>query len=297
MKNAKRLICALVALALCLPCALADSPATLSFSASNELEELNRLNGQSVTIIGYMATISPISGEFMYLMNLPYQSCPFCVPNTTQLANTMAVYARKGQAFEYTDLAIRVNGTLRVEDYEDEFGYQYNYRIVDAEYETVDLSQVSSEYALWTALAADGVTADIYAMFDYLYFICQWQDYNFNYIDDDGNRQTVPIWPGDVMNLLEDDVYGYKNETDAAYFERLIARVRAVSRDELEDLVDILKRCEQVRARALDELYSENFYYIPETDGYGQNAYDELYLLWADVYQAYTVDWISKWQL
>ena len=275
----------------------ADTPAALSFSASNDIKELQSLDGQRVTIVGYMATMSPISGAFMYLMNLPYQSCPFCVPNTAQLANTMAVYAPSGKKFDFTDQAIRVTGTLRVEDYSDEFGYEYNYRIVDASYTVVDLSSIRSDYALWTALASEGITSEIYGMFDYLYFICQWQDYMFNFVDETGQMQTVPIWPGDVMGLLEDDEYGYRTQTDDDYFQNLIRRVRAISPDALEDLVAILQQCEEVRAYALGELYGENFKYDPETDGYTQDAYDELYLAWQDVWYAFAGDFINRWQM
>ena len=75
----------------------------LSFAESASLETLRALDGKRVTLTGYMATLSPLSGAYIYLMNLPYQSCPFCVPNTQQLANTMAVYAPEGSKFEYTD--------------------------------------------------------------------------------------------------------------------------------------------------------------------------------------------------
>jgi hypothetical protein len=101
----------------------------LSFSQAQSIEELQKLNGKEVMIIGYMSTLSPISGEFMYLMNLPYQSCPFCIPNSTQLANTMAVYAKSSKGFEFTDRAIEVTGILEFGDFTDEFGYIYNYRI------------------------------------------------------------------------------------------------------------------------------------------------------------------------
>ena len=89
---------------------------TLSFSQANSVEDMQKLDGQEVSIIGYMSTLSPITGNFMYLMNLPYQSCPFCVPNTTQLSNTMAVYAKDGDSFEFTDRAIKVVGTLEFGD-------------------------------------------------------------------------------------------------------------------------------------------------------------------------------------
>jgi hypothetical protein len=108
----------------------------LSFSQAQSITEMEKLDGKTVTIIGYMSTLSPVSGKFMYLMNLPYQSCPFCVPNTTQLSNTMAVYAKS--EFKFTDRAIVVTGTLEFGDFTDEFGYQYSYRIKDATYAVLD---------------------------------------------------------------------------------------------------------------------------------------------------------------
>ena len=87
-------LCLAAVLALSLTACGGDSTgsaaaAALSFGDAISFDRMEEMAGQKVTIVGYMATMSPISGEFMYLMNLPYQSCPFCVPNTTQLANTM----------------------------------------------------------------------------------------------------------------------------------------------------------------------------------------------------------------
>ena len=97
------LLCSLTA------CGGDDGPAKLlSFSQAQSISEMEKLDGEKVTILGYMSTLSPVSGEFMYLMNLPYQSCPFCIPNTTTLSNTIAVYAK--DEFEFTDSAIRVTG-------------------------------------------------------------------------------------------------------------------------------------------------------------------------------------------
>ena len=143
------LAAALLLLAGCSGAAPGEEGATaLKFTDAVSLETLTALDGKTVSIVGYMATLSPLSGKFLYLMNMPYQSCPFCAPNTAQLANTMAVYAPEGQTFGYTDQAIRVTGTLRIEDYTDEYGYVYNYRIADASYEIVDLAALSEDYAL-----------------------------------------------------------------------------------------------------------------------------------------------------
>ena len=76
-----------------------NSEATkLSFQAASGYDYLKTLDGTKVSISGYMATSSPVDGSFMFLMNLPYQSCPFCVPNTSQLSNTIEVYSKKGRS-------------------------------------------------------------------------------------------------------------------------------------------------------------------------------------------------------
>ena len=152
-----------------------DNPSQLlSFAEAQSITEMEKLDGKTVTIIGYMSTLSPVSGKFMYLMNLPYQSCPFCIPNTTQLSNTMAVYSKDGDEFEFTDRAIKVTGVLEFGDYTDEFGYEYGYRIKDATYSILDTSDMSEQLRLWQQLASTNVVADVYSMFEYLNFLCYW---------------------------------------------------------------------------------------------------------------------------
>ena len=92
----------------------------LSFKSAAGYDYLKSIDGSTVGISGYMATSSPVDGSFMFLMNLPYQSCPFCVPNTSQLSNTMEVYPKEGDAFAYTSQAINIVGTLVVAEKEDE---------------------------------------------------------------------------------------------------------------------------------------------------------------------------------
>lgn len=270
---------------------------SLSFSDAVSFEKIAKLNGKPVTIIGYMATSSPISGKFMYLMNMPYQSCPFCVPNTTQLSNTMAVYAPEGKKFEYTDQAIRVTGKLIVEDMVDEFGYSYNYRIADASYEVVDLSTISEDYALWQAIATDGIVAELNSMFNYLHFLCQWTEYQGGYTDENGNDVTYNLYPGDVQRYLTDDSgYGYAVEYADSYFPGLISRIRAISPDGLEDLVAIVEAAQAQSVIALDALNNEKYTYDEVADKYILNDSEQLYNQFYEVYYQFS-DWLAKWEL
>lgn len=269
----------------------------LSFSDAISFENIEKLNGQTVSIVGYMATTSPISGKYIYLMNMPYQSCPFCLPNTTQLSNTMAVYAPDGKPFAYTDQAIRVTGVMTVEDMTDEFGYVYNYRIADASYEIVDLSSVSDEYALWQAIAADGVVTELNAMFDYLYFLCQWTEYQSSYLDENGQTVEFFLYPGDVRNYLEDDgIYGYADKYADDYFPGLIARIRSISETGLEDLVSVVEAAQAQAEVALAALDGGAYVYDEAADKYILNDSDALYQQYCDVYLLFS-QWLTRWEL
>ena len=292
------LAAALLLLAGCSGAAPGEEGATaLKFTDAVSLETLTALDGKTVSIVGYMATLSPLSGKFLYLMNMPYQSCPFCAPNTAQLANTMAVYAPEGQTFGYTDQAIRVTGTLRIEDYTDEYGYAYNYRIADASYEIVDLAALSEDYALWQSIASDGVVAEINSMFDYLHFLCQWTEYQSGYTDDDGSEVVYFLYPGDVEMYLQDTgPYGYAQEAGEDYFPGLIERIRAISANDLEDLVTIVESAQQVAATALSELRAGNYTYDSAADKYALQKNEELYNAWYDAYSQFAL-WLAKWEI
>lgn len=275
----------------------AASVTEISFGDTVSFESIEKLNGQKVSIIGYMATISPISGKYMYLMNMPYQSCPFCLPNTTQLSNTMAVYAPDGKTFDYTDQAIRITGTMVIEDMVDEFGYTYNYRIADASYEIVDLSTVSEDYALWQAIATDGIVTELNAMFDYLYFLCQWTEYKGSYIDENGNTVEFFMYPGDVEQyLMDDSAYGYADKYADSYFPGLISRIRAINPDGLEDLVAIVEAAQAQADIALAELNNGAYTYDEATDKFTLNNNDTLYEQFYDVYYQFS-DWLTRWEL
>lgn len=292
----------LLSLTLCLTAcgsekSTSGEPVALSFSDAVSLDRIKKLDGQKVSIVGYMATLSPISGKYMYLMNMPYQSCPFCLPNTNQLSNTMAVYAPNGKTFEFTDQAIRITGTMKIGDMVDEFGYAYNYRIADATYEIVDLSAVSEEYALWQAIATDGLVTELNAMFDYLHFLCRWTEYQGSYVDESGNTVEFFMYPADVTRYLEDTgPYGYADKYADSYFPGLIARIHAISADGLEDLVSIVKAAQAQADVALAALNGKEYTYDSEADKFTLNDNDALYEQFYDVYGQFS-DWMTRWEL
>ena len=201
----------------------------LSFAASAGYDYLKTLDGTRVAINGYMATSSPVDGSFMFLMNLPYQSCPFCEPNTSKLSNTMEIFPKEGEKFSYTAQAIRVEGTLVVaenedEPFTDEYGYEFAFKIVDADYKIIKSEDLSENMALWQRIAESDVITEIYRMYDYVNFLTAWDTYFVNpYTGSDGKQYPgYYLHASDAERYLYPDgaqfnygyKYGYKEDAD-----------------------------------------------------------------------------------
>lgn len=271
----------------------------LSFSQAQSLEELQKLDGKEVIIIGYMSTLSPISGKFMYLMNLPYQSCPFCIPNTTELANTMAVYAKSSKGFEFTDRAIEVTGTLEFGDFTDEFGYIYNYRIVSATYKILDMDDMDPKLKLWQQLASTEVVSEIYSMYEYVNFVCYWPTYTAKFQSGEDY-----LYPDDAIYFIKTENaqfnYGYKED----YFINIINTIKSVNDTEFEDLINNIIKAEALAKKALTELEAGKYTVVKEysnlfNDGrtqYKINISVELESEMNALYSEFS-KWLSSWEL
>ena len=289
----------------------ADEATKLSFKAASGYDYLKTIDGQTVTINGYMATSSPVDGSFMFLMNLPYQSCPFCVPNTSQLSNTMEIYPKKGDSFSYTAQAIRVVGTLRVsesedEPFTDEFGYEFCCKIVDATYTIIKAEDLSADMALWQRIASSDVVSDIYKMYDYVNFLCAWNTYFVNnYTDENGDTKPgYYLWPSDAEKFIYKDKaqynYGYKD----GYFDSIVSKIESIDKTAFADLVANVRRAEALAAEALNELESKNYtseYKYVEKFGkedyvYTLNRGEELAAKMDEIYTEFS-NWLGSWEM
>lgn len=135
---------------------------TLKFKNTNSEETIKALNGKKVSITGYLSTLSPLNGKFAYLMNMPYQNCPFCVPGTSAITNTLAIFAGNNKKIEFTDLPVTVVGTLEIGSFEDEFGYQYDVRLNNVTVNKADVDKLSNSVKQYNLLAENGVVENIY---------------------------------------------------------------------------------------------------------------------------------------
>ncbi|MBQ7353714.1 MAG: hypothetical protein IJW54_06920 [Clostridia bacterium] len=283
----------------------------LSFKSTSTYEYLKTLDGQNVTINGYMATSSPVDGSFMFLMNMPYQSCPFCVPNTSQLSNTIEVYPHSGERFSYTTQAIKVTGKLQVAPTKDDFftdmyGYEFNFKIVDATYTILQSSEMSEELAMWQSISNSDVINEIYSMYDYVNFVCKWNTYYVNnYVDQSGvEHKGFFLYPQDALSYIEKDGaqwnYGYVE----GYFDKLIAKIRKVDENAFETLVQNVEKAKALSDKALNELksenYTSNYQYVEKFDTfdyiYTINKAEELNAEMDKLFLEFS-NWLSSWEM
>ena len=283
----------------------------LSFKAASGYDYLKTIDGQTVTISGYMATSSPVDGSFMFLMNLPYQSCPFCVPNTSQLSNTLEIYPKKGESFSYTAQAIQIVGTLMVSESEDKpftdkYGYEFCCKIVDATYTIIKAEDLSEDMALWQKIANADVVSDIYAMYDYVNFLCGWNTYFVNsYTDANGVVQPgYFLYASDAESFIYKDGaqynYGYKD----GYFDSIVAKIESVDKTAYADLVANVRKAEALANDALAELENKNYtseYKYVEKFGTQDYVFtltngEELQRRMSEVYTEFS-NWLGSWEM
>lgn len=291
--------------------AFADEPVLLSFKSASGYEYLKTLNGKTVCINGFLATSSPVDGSFIFLMNLPYQSCPFCKPNTSQLSNTMEVYPKSGESFPYTTQAVRVTGTLEVTKDEsapftDLYGYEFNFRITDASYTILRDDELSPEMAVWQRIAQTDVISDIYSMYDYLNFLCSWPSYSCDsYTDDEGNYYPgYYLYASDAEWFIKTDGAQFNYGYQPGYFESIVSDIRSADSSAFDGLIANVEAAEALAQKALAELedgcYTFELQYVERFDNTDyvytltkgtelQNGFDELYYTFAD--------WLGNWEM
>lgn len=288
-----------------------DGAVKLSFKSAATYAYLKELDGKKVTINGYMATSSPADGSFLFLMNLPYQNCPFCKPNTSLLSNTMEVYPKKNRNFGYTTQAIKVVGTLNVaatedDNFTDPYGYEFNFKIVDAEYFILDDSELTEELALWQRIASTDVISEIYRAYDYVYFLCAWDTYFVNNSEDaDGNK--IPgyyLYAADAENYVKTDGAQFNYGYQYGYFEDIIKTIKQVDNNAFNDLVDNLKAAKALGEEALSELeagsYSYEYKYVEKFDNedyvYTFTPGPALTARWDELWMEFT-GWLGSWEM
>ena len=257
----------------------AEMPALhLSFKETVSLEFLRQYNGRTININGYLSMASPADGSFVFLMNLPYQTCPFCIPNTTELANTLEVYPRAGEKFEYTEQAVSMTGTLVTaedgEPFTDQYGYEFSFKLVDAEYHILtdkDMEAIdgaleafgeqkanTSNMNEYQRIAKSGIIADIYTMFDYTFFLINWTEYSQpTFTDLDGvTHNGFWMYPADIANYKAQ----FYPSVDENLYKNLIQNAQGLNKDGLlDDVIKVITETETLSKKAIKAIEEQDW--------------------------------------
>jgi hypothetical protein len=204
----------------------------LKFKNTNSDEYLKSINGKKVSVTGYISSLSPISGKFAYLMNLPYQNCPFCVPGTSSIYNTLAIYSSGNDKIEFTDKPVTVEGTLEVGDFTDEFGYQYKVRINKAKVKDADIDKLSKNVLIYSAVSKEGIVTEINNIMmelDKIIFYDFYQQQN---------------------NVSPDSIKPF----DLGRIDTVIGKLKAISENDYSDLIQTLQSARGIVNTANDNI-------------------------------------------
>jgi len=237
---------------------VSDEVVKLSFKDSNNNLSIAELSGRNVIITGYMSTLSPVDGRFVYLMNLPYQSCPFCKPSTTRLSNTVAAYAKLGSKFEFTDRPVTIEGKLFTGEYTDEFGYTYNFRLENATMKIADVDKLSENIKIYSAISKDGLLQTILSLILQTNTNIYYEEYKYS---------TSELKPVDIAKI--DDC---------------INKLNSISVVDYKEVVDNLKKLKDVNI-IVNENLKNKIYNSRETQGQNINLIYNLTNAWVNKYE------------
>lgn len=203
---------------------ISDEITEIKFKDMIDVKELEKLDGKKIKMVGFLAQSSPLDGSMAYLMNMPYQSCVYCLPNTNQLLNTMAIYPKSGKQIKFTDLPVEIVGTIKFENITDQMGYSYNYRIVDAEITLADIEDMSEDVQIYTDLVDRGFPDKI----SNIILIIN----NINTIKaEGGDIESVEVIPEELV----DELYSLFDGLDKSKYQDVLSIV-----DNLKTLVDTI---------------------------------------------------------
>lgn len=239
---------------------MSDGSYQIRFSDLVSLEDLKEYDNKTVTAIGYLSPITSYDGSFGYLMNLPYQTCPYCLPSDTKITNTLAIFAKSGKKIEFTEAAVMVRGTLKLEPYTDSYGYSYNYRMVDITIEEADTSELGEKITLYNKLADKQILTQI---MDILYAV----DYNVYYDEYTANGETYNREIVNVTNL-----------------ETVIKELKEFNTDDVSILIDLSTKLKTI-ATDVNKLIEQNKY--TTISEYKEDVLNLFYELgdWMELYQ------------
>lgn len=128
----------------------------------NISEIYKNLDGKEVEMTGYMAVQSPLDESYIYLVNQPYVSCPFCAIGDITKLEIIPVYMADNSTIKYTENGVTIRGRLEVGEKVDALEYTTQCRIYADEVEEIKSDDVDTELQTYYAILSEaGMIIDI----------------------------------------------------------------------------------------------------------------------------------------
>ena len=114
---------------------------------STPLTEIQKSDGATVKVTGYMSMASPLDNTCAYLMNVPFNPEPMAHTSNSNVTDMIACYPPTGQYIPFTEECVTVTGTIKATAMtKDALGYSYPFYLVDCTYEVYQGADAISEY-------------------------------------------------------------------------------------------------------------------------------------------------------
>lgn len=186
--------------------------ATIRFSEMYDITETSKdisktyknFDGKKVELTGYMAVQSPLDGSFLYLVNQPYVSCPFCAIGDITKLEIIPVYNADGSKVKYTENGVTIFGTLEVSEKVDSLDYTTQCRIYADRITEITPENVDTELqSYYETLSQGGMIIDIQQLQMTIEY-----DTKEEYLSSYGNTKIERL-NGLANYWVENDIAGY----------------------------------------------------------------------------------------
>lgn len=256
---------------------------------SNSVSAMKKLDGEEVTITGFMSAFETNKSTYFYLTSSPYDTTPFSRSNNDKLTDTIAVYLKAGEKADQTDNLVTVTGILSFGNYTDSMGKSYSYCIKEACVSAASQDELSKSEAKWQKLSDANIVNRTDAMLRYLEFVCNWPSLTMTV-----NGENKKLTPDFALYNIEGESSVFVFGLDEKAFDTLIEDIKAVDARAFSDLVRIVEDGKELSAKAYGALKNGEY-----TQANGQYTLNDAETLTEefDALSAQYTKWLNGWKL
>lgn len=228
----------------------------ISFSDITSMEDIEKLAGKKVKLLGYISPLSPYGYPYIYLTDTPYSTDVFVEGKY----NSIAVYSKDGVAIGYSNHPVYVTGEIVIEEITDSQDVSYGYRIKDAVIENATIEQVDGMVKKFFMLAQDDVLNDLNELFGQMDMLVYFDEYKADEIIKEEDLNKIDI---EKIEALKQKVQAYNDESYNTIIS-VLDKLNTIS-TELNSLLEQSKYTEFANQKeAFEQAYYEFYYYVAE---------------------------------